>query len=208
MLILQSSCVMTYSFKRSGIVVPIIIIRETWKVPWQVMNILLWSFYGFSEIDFLQMKQFFCWTVFTLSHHFSSHASFVTFKLSSGLLLVPQMLFSVLQCLTEKGYELARVSLVDSDGKCILEELVKPPNRVFNYLTKYTSTHVIIIIIIIFKVQFVICRDFEEETATSGCTLDCSARLLPLPLLSLAVDYSGLRAQTRTPCPPFSSMAF
>lgn len=40
-------------------------------------------------------------------------------------------------CLTEKGYELARVSLVDSDGKCILDELVKPPNRVFNYLTNY-----------------------------------------------------------------------
>ncbi|XP_047221098.1 RNA exonuclease 5-like isoform X2 [Girardinichthys multiradiatus] len=42
-------------------------------------------------------------------------------------------------CLTEKGYELARASLVDSDGNCVLDELVKPQNRVFNYLTKFSG---------------------------------------------------------------------
>uniref|UniRef100_A0A3Q1HDG2 RRM domain-containing protein n=1 Tax=Anabas testudineus TaxID=64144 RepID=A0A3Q1HDG2_ANATE len=42
-------------------------------------------------------------------------------------------------CLTEKGYELARVSLVDSDGNCVLDELVKPPNRILNYLTKFSG---------------------------------------------------------------------
>nr|XP_046226674.1 RNA exonuclease 5-like [Scatophagus argus]XP_046226683.1 RNA exonuclease 5-like [Scatophagus argus] len=42
-------------------------------------------------------------------------------------------------CLTEKGYELARVSLVDGDGSCVLDELVKPQNRILNYLTKFSG---------------------------------------------------------------------
>ncbi|XP_072240813.1 RNA exonuclease 5-like isoform X1 [Leuresthes tenuis] len=42
-------------------------------------------------------------------------------------------------CQTEKGYELTRVSLVDSDGNCVLDDLVKPQNRVFNYLTKFSG---------------------------------------------------------------------
>uniref|UniRef100_A0A3Q2TA70 RNA exonuclease 5 n=2 Tax=Fundulus heteroclitus TaxID=8078 RepID=A0A3Q2TA70_FUNHE len=42
-------------------------------------------------------------------------------------------------CLTEKGNELARVSLVDSDGNCVLDQLVKPQNRVLNYLTKFSG---------------------------------------------------------------------
>lgn len=42
-------------------------------------------------------------------------------------------------CLTERGYELTRVSLVDSDGNCVLDDLVKPQNRVLNYLTKFSG---------------------------------------------------------------------
>ncbi|XP_017282676.1 RNA exonuclease 5 [Kryptolebias marmoratus] len=42
-------------------------------------------------------------------------------------------------CLTEKGYELTRVSLVDGDGNCVLDELVKPQSRVLNYLTNFSG---------------------------------------------------------------------
>lgn len=30
---------------------------------------------------------------------------------------------------------------MDSDGNCVLDELVKPQNRILNYLTKYAHTH-------------------------------------------------------------------
>uniref|UniRef100_A0A8D3E2Y6 RNA exonuclease 5 n=1 Tax=Scophthalmus maximus TaxID=52904 RepID=A0A8D3E2Y6_SCOMX len=42
-------------------------------------------------------------------------------------------------CLTEKGNELTRVSLVDSDGNCVLDDLVKPETRILNYLTKFSG---------------------------------------------------------------------
>lgn len=54
---------------------------------------------------------------------------------------VNQCVHVVAQCLTEKGYELARVSLVDSDGNCVMDDLVKPQDRILNYLTRYTHTY-------------------------------------------------------------------
>ncbi|KAM9857028.1 RNA exonuclease 5 [Aulostomus maculatus] len=42
-------------------------------------------------------------------------------------------------CLTVKGYELARVSLVASDGACVLDDLVKPQNRILNYVTEFSG---------------------------------------------------------------------
>lgn len=42
-------------------------------------------------------------------------------------------------CLTEKGKELTRVSLVNADGRCIMDELVKPKNRILNYLTRFSG---------------------------------------------------------------------
>ncbi|KAM4697750.1 RNA exonuclease 5 [Rhinophrynus dorsalis] len=42
-------------------------------------------------------------------------------------------------CLTDKGKELTRVSLVDANGHCIMDELVKPDNPIRNYLTRYSG---------------------------------------------------------------------
>ncbi|KAJ6659730.1 hypothetical protein lerEdw1_018445 [Lerista edwardsae] len=42
-------------------------------------------------------------------------------------------------CLTDKGSELARISLVDASGRCIMNELVKPEQPIRNYLTRYSG---------------------------------------------------------------------
>ncbi|XP_078521204.1 RNA exonuclease 5 isoform X2 [Lissotriton helveticus] len=42
-------------------------------------------------------------------------------------------------CLTAKGKELTRVSLVNADGRCIMDELVKPKNPILNYLTRFSG---------------------------------------------------------------------
>ncbi|KAM9819263.1 RNA exonuclease 5-like isoform X2 [Syngnathus typhle] len=42
-------------------------------------------------------------------------------------------------CLTRRGYELTRVSLVDSEGKCAMDRLVKPDSPILDYLTKFSG---------------------------------------------------------------------
>lgn len=45
----------------------------------------------------------------------------------------------VFQCLTSKGRELIRVSLVAEGGSCIMDELVKPDNKILDYLTSFSG---------------------------------------------------------------------
>ncbi|XP_058705799.1 RNA exonuclease 5 isoform X1 [Poecile atricapillus] len=42
-------------------------------------------------------------------------------------------------CLTAKGNEVIRVSLVDAQGQCLLNELVKPESTVVNYRTRFSG---------------------------------------------------------------------
>ncbi|KAM9261603.1 RNA exonuclease 5 isoform 2-T3 [Cariama cristata] len=42
-------------------------------------------------------------------------------------------------CLTAKGSEVTRVSLVDAQGQCLLNELVKPESTVVNYRTRFSG---------------------------------------------------------------------
>ncbi|XP_023102675.2 RNA exonuclease 5 isoform X3 [Felis catus] len=42
-------------------------------------------------------------------------------------------------CLTSKGRELTRISLVAEGGCCIMDELVKPDNKVLDYLTSFSG---------------------------------------------------------------------
>ncbi|XP_053550318.1 RNA exonuclease 5 [Bombina bombina] len=42
-------------------------------------------------------------------------------------------------CLTDKGSELTRISLVDASGRCIMDELVKPDNPIQNYMTRFSG---------------------------------------------------------------------
>ncbi|XP_059510079.1 RNA exonuclease 5-like isoform X2 [Stegostoma tigrinum] len=42
-------------------------------------------------------------------------------------------------CLTTKGSELTRVSVVSADGRCVMDELVKPDNPILNYLTRFSG---------------------------------------------------------------------
>ncbi|XP_039630551.1 RNA exonuclease 5-like [Polypterus senegalus] len=42
-------------------------------------------------------------------------------------------------CATDKGMKLTRVSLVDNNGQCIMDELVKPKEKIVDYLTKFSG---------------------------------------------------------------------
>ncbi|XP_067859505.1 RNA exonuclease 5-like [Heptranchias perlo] len=42
-------------------------------------------------------------------------------------------------CLTTKGNELTRVSVVSAEGCCLMDELVKPDNHILNYLTRFSG---------------------------------------------------------------------
>ncbi|OWK10874.1 hypothetical protein Celaphus_00006982 [Cervus elaphus hippelaphus] len=42
-------------------------------------------------------------------------------------------------CLTSKGRELTRISLVAEGGSCVMDELVKPDNKIVDYLTSFSG---------------------------------------------------------------------
>ncbi|XP_006876027.1 PREDICTED: putative RNA exonuclease NEF-sp-like [Chrysochloris asiatica] len=71
---------------------------------------------------------------------FSGYESFVPTK-CSGTVTDNSPLFGLdcEMCLTSKGRELTRISLVAEGGCCIMDELVKPDNRIVDYLTSFSG---------------------------------------------------------------------
>ncbi|XP_051760287.1 RNA exonuclease 5-like isoform X2 [Ctenopharyngodon idella] len=65
-------------------------------------------------------------------------------------------------CLTSEGLEVTRVALVDEAGHCVLNELVKPPNPIINYCTRFSG----------------ITRSILEPVST--CLADVQRKLLQL----------------------------
>ncbi|KAK0149591.1 RNA exonuclease 5 [Merluccius polli] len=86
-------------------------------------------------------------------------------------------------CLTAKGNELARVSLVDSSGKCVLDELVQPPNPILNYLTRFsgiTAAMLQSITTLVSDVQRKLLSLLPRDAVLVGHSLDNDLRALKL----------------------------
>ncbi|CAL8330670.1 unnamed protein product [Merluccius merluccius] len=86
-------------------------------------------------------------------------------------------------CLTAKGNELARVSLVDSSGKCVLDELVQPPNPILNYLTRFsgiTAAMLQPITTLVSDVQRKLLSLLPRDAVLVGHSLDNDLRALKL----------------------------
>ncbi|MGH0164246.1 UNVERIFIED_CONTAM: hypothetical protein FKN15_049675 [Acipenser sinensis] len=84
-------------------------------------------------------------------------------------------------CLTEKGKELTRVSLVDGAGRCIMDELVKPENRILDYLTRFSGITKVLLNPVRTRLQDVQARLKQllpRDAVFVGHSLDCDLRAL------------------------------
>ncbi|KAL1005148.1 hypothetical protein UPYG_G00055170 [Umbra pygmaea] len=86
-------------------------------------------------------------------------------------------------CLTKKGNELTRVSLVDSRGVCVLDELVKPPNHILHYLTEFsgiTAAMLEPITTTLREVQSKLKNVLPRDAVLVGHSLNCDLNALKL----------------------------
>lgn len=86
-------------------------------------------------------------------------------------------------CLTEKGKELTRVSLVDGAGRCIMDELVKPENRILDYLTRFSGITKVLLNPVRTRLQDVQARLKQllpPDAVLVGHSLDCDLRALQM----------------------------
>ncbi|XP_028828001.1 RNA exonuclease 5 isoform X2 [Denticeps clupeoides] len=86
-------------------------------------------------------------------------------------------------CLTAQGYEVTRVAVVDSAGRCVLDELVKPDQQIINYITKIsgiTRTMLQPVTTRLADVQSQLIQLLPHDAVLVGHSLDCDLRALQL----------------------------
>lgn len=86
-------------------------------------------------------------------------------------------------CLTKLGHEVTRVSVVDSSGRCVMDELVKPHNPIYNYLTRFSGITKDILAPVTTRladVQSKLIELLPEDAVLVGHSLDCDLRALEM----------------------------
>ncbi|XP_063055845.1 RNA exonuclease 5-like [Engraulis encrasicolus] len=86
-------------------------------------------------------------------------------------------------CYTRAGLEVTRVSLVDGQGQCMMDELVKPDIPILNYMTRFSgiTKHMLQPITTrLCDVQSKLIQLLPQDAVLVGHSLDCDLRVLQL----------------------------
>ncbi|CAM6105826.1 unnamed protein product [Calypogeia fissa] len=124
---------------------------------------------------------------------------FVTTGVGSGSNHLDMVAVDCEMCTTAAGLELTRISLVDRDGKVLLDSLVKPANPITNYNTRYsgiTSKMMEGVTTTLQQIQEKLVDIIPAETVIVGHSLECD--LTALKLVHMKVIDTALQYQYST----------